>query len=80
MKGGGTEGVVRFRENGFVRAAPSAAGAVLGVMKRGDALPFTGEVTGKGWIAVEYRGSVGWVSGRLVNVRAATLDKVAWDE
>ena len=52
MKGEGTEGVVRFRENCFVRAAPSAAGAVLGVAKRGDALPFAGEATGEGWIAV----------------------------
>ena len=65
MKGSGAGGVVRFRENGFVRATPSAAGAVLGVMKRGGALPFGGEATDDGWIAVNYRGSVGWVAGRL---------------
>lgn len=62
---GGAERVVQFRENGFVRSWPSAAGAVLGVVKRGMALPFVGEVTGGSWIAVEYRGEVGWVSGRL---------------
>ena len=65
MKYAEKESVVRFRENCFVRAAPSAAGAVLGVMKRGQALPFGGGVTGDGWIAVEYRGAVGWVAGRL---------------
>ena len=65
MKYAEKESVVRFRENCFVRAAPSAAGAVLGVMKRGQALPFGGGVTGDGWIQVEYRGGVGWVAGRL---------------
>ncbi len=65
MRDAEKESVVRFRENCFVRAAPSAAGAVLGVMKRGKALPFGGGVTDDGWIAVEYRGGVGWVAGRL---------------
>lgn len=70
MKGEGTEGVVRFRENCFVRAAPSAAGAVLGVAKRGDALPFAGEATDEGWIAVDYRGALGWVTGKLAKCEA----------
>lgn len=70
MKGEGTEGVVRFRENCFVRAVPSSAGAVLGVAKRGDALPFAGEATGEGWIAVEYRGALGWVTGKLAKCEA----------
>jgi len=61
----GEAGVVRFRQNCFVRAAPSAAGAVLGVAKRGDALPFGGKVTRQGWIMVEYRGRTGWVAGRF---------------
>ena len=68
--------VVRFCENCFVRAAPGSAGAVLGVVKRGDALPFGGKVTGEGWIEVEYRGMAGWVTGRFGNVRAKTLDKM----
>ena len=42
MRDAEKESVVRFRENCFVRAAPCAAGAVLGVMKRGKALPFGG--------------------------------------
>lgn len=62
------EHFVRFRENGFVRKTPSAAGAVLGVMKRGAALPFGGVASPEGWLAVIYRGEPGWVSGKLAGV------------
>ena len=64
MSGGQAAVAVRFRENCFVRAAPSAAGAVLGVAKRGDALPYGGKTRG-GWLAVEYLGTPGWVTGRF---------------
>ena len=56
----------RFRENCFVRDAPCAAGAVLAVMKRGQALPRAGRAGVNGWLAVVYRGNVGWVAGRFV--------------
>ena len=65
MSGPGTERPVRFRENCFVRATPSAAGAVLGVMKRGDALPWGGGASPDGWVSVMFRGGVGWASGRF---------------
>lgn len=65
MNATGKAGVVRFRQNCYVRATPSAAGAVLGVAKRGDALPFGGKVTREGWIMVEYRGITGWATGRF---------------
>ena len=61
----GGERFVRFRENGFVRKTPSAAGAVLGVMKRGATLPYGGVASPEGWLAVIYRGVPGWVSGKL---------------
>ena len=64
----GAAGFVRFRENGFVRKTPSAAGAVLGVMKRGATLPFGGVASPAGWLAVTYRGAPGWVSGKFVRV------------
>ena len=64
----GGERVVLFRENGFVRKAPSAAGAVLGVMKRGATLPFGGVASPAGWLAVIYRGVPGWVSGKFAGV------------
>ena len=60
--------VARFRENCFVRSAPCAAGAVLAVMKRGQALPRARSDDGNGWQAVVYRGRVGWVAGRFVEV------------
>ena len=64
----GGERVVLFRENGFVRKAPSAAGAVLGVMKRGAALPYGGVTSAEGWLAVIYRGEPGWVSGKFAGI------------
>lgn len=62
------EGFVRFRENAFVRKAPSAAGAVLGVMKRGATLPYGGVASPAGWLAVFYRGVPGWVSGKFAGI------------
>ena len=64
----GAEDFIRFRENGFVRKSPSAAGAVLGVMKRGATLPFGGVASPEGWLAVVYRGVPGWVSGKFAGV------------
>ena len=64
---GAAKGMVRLRENCFVRDAPSASGAVLGVAKRGDALPWGGTESSGGWLAVTYRGDEGWVSGRLAD-------------
>ena len=65
MSGPGTGRLVRFRENCFVRETPSAAGAVLGVVKRGDALPWGGGASPDGWLSVVFRGGVGWASGRF---------------
>ena len=62
---GRTQAVVRFRESCFVRAAPSAAGAALGVMMRGEGLPCGGDASPDGWLSVIYRGKKGWVSGRF---------------
>ena len=73
-------GVVRFRENCFVRAAPGARGRALGVVKRGEALPLAGKGMAGGWMAVEYRGRVGWAAMRFADVGAEALDKAAADE
>ena len=63
-----TFAVVRFRENCFVRDAPSVAGAVLGVVQRGEALPGGDRGADGGWLAVDWRGARGWVSGRFAAV------------
>lgn len=60
---GGLE--IRFGRNCYIRATPSAAGTVLGVAKRGNALPYGGATAPNGWLAVVYRGEIGWVSGRI---------------
>ena len=64
---GAAKGMVRLRENCFVRDAPSASGAVLGVAKRGDALPWGGTESSGGWLAVTYRGNEGWLSERFAD-------------
>ena len=56
--------VVHLMDNCFIRAAPSAAGAVLGVAKRGQSLPYGGRTTPEGWRLILYRGVPGWVTGR----------------
>ena len=64
---GAAEGIVLLRENCFVRGAPSASGAVLGVAKRGDALPLGGTESSGDWLSVAYLGGEGWVSGRFAD-------------
>ena len=59
---------VRMVENGYVRKAPSAASAALGVMKKGETLPFGDRTAPGGWLSVVYRGVPGWVAGRLGEV------------
>ena len=56
--------VVHLTDNCFIRATPSAAGAVLGVAKRGQCLPYGGQTTPEGWRLILYRGAPGWVTGR----------------
>lgn len=75
--GGGPADVARFRENCFVRDAPCAAGAVLAVMKLGQALPRACRADVDGWLAVVYRGHAGWVAGRFVEGRGPELSGCA---
>ena len=51
--------------NAFVRAAPRADAAPLGLARKGDVLACTGETTPDGWRAVDWRGETGWVWGGL---------------
>ena len=60
-KGCAVYGEIALSENRFIRSAPSAAGAVLGVAKRGERLPCGGRTTPEGWRLVWYRGMWGWV-------------------
>ena len=56
--------VVCMTDNCFIRAAPSAAGTVLGVAKRGQILPYGGQISPEGWKLILWRGAPGWVTGR----------------
>ncbi len=56
---------VRLARNAFVRCAPDANAAPLGLARRGECLPTTGAVNG-GWLAVEWNGLAGWVWGSFL--------------
>lgn len=54
-----------------VRSAPGTDHRVLGVVRKGDSLPYQGEarqVDGRDWYLVEYAGQNGWVSSRFSRV------------
>ena len=48
-----------------MRAAPSANGALVKTLKRGDTLTVTGEIA-DGWAPVEHDGAIGFVSARYI--------------
>ena len=47
-----------------VRSLPGTDGKILGVVHRGDALPYAGETAENGWLKVVYQGGVAWISGK----------------
>ena len=51
----------------YIRAAPNTDGRKLGVLHRGETLPYGGE-TSEGWLLVEYKGENGWVSGKYARL------------
>jgi len=55
--------------NCHVRAFPLPTAAALGVAKRGEKHPYTGEVTVSGWHLIRFGGEMGWVSGRYSEVK-----------
>ena len=46
-----------------IRTAPNTSGKILGVLKKGQTLPYQGQEQ-SGWYLVEYKGENGWVSGK----------------
>jgi peptidoglycan hydrolase-like protein with peptidoglycan-binding domain len=54
----------------WIRTQPNTGGATLGVAKRGDMLPYRGERSESGWLAVSLDGEDGWVSGKYAEVTA----------
>ena len=50
--------------NCYVRSEPSTAGAIRGVATEKAVYPYDGETSAGGWLAVRYKGSRGWVSGK----------------
>lgn len=54
-----------------VRSAPGTSGKKMGVVKKGDRLPWQGEdriVDGTAWHLIEYRGGNAWISGKFSKV------------
>ncbi len=52
----------------WVRTQPDTGGAKMGVAKAGDRLPYRGETSASGWLAVTLDGEDGWVSGKYGKV------------
>lgn len=59
---------LRLTANAFVRAAPHAAAAPLGFVRKSGVLAYGGRTTPDGWHAVDWHGITGWVSGKLAAV------------
>jgi hypothetical protein len=55
-------------ESVWIRTQPSTGGATLGVAKYGDKLPYRGQPSALGWIAVDLDGEDGWVSEKYAEV------------
>ena len=56
--------------NAWVRTQPNTNGATLGVARQGDRLPYRGERSETGWLAVTLDGEDGWVSGKYAELIA----------
>ena len=52
----------------YVRDYPATTGKIIGVARLGSALTYRGEIAENGWVAVEYNGKDGWVSGKYGKV------------
>ena len=63
------ETVVVDGGNCYVRSLPGADGKILGVVHRGDALPYAGETAENGWLKVVYQGGDAWISGKYGHLK-----------
>ena len=52
----------------WVRTAPNTSGGKLDAVKPGTELVYAGETSANGWLKVEFRGEMGWVSGKYSEV------------
>lgn len=50
--------------NCYVRSEPNTSGTKLGVVYDGKLLPYKGQKSENGWLAVEYKAQTAWVSGK----------------
>ena len=48
----------------YVRSLPGTDGKILGVVHRGEVLPYAGETAKNGWLKVVYQGGDAWISGK----------------
>lgn len=50
--------------NCYARTAPDKDGAIIGVAKNGERLPYQGQTSPEGWHLVIFKNQNGWVSGK----------------
>ena len=55
--------------NCYIRTTPNTDGKKLGVARKGDVLPFGGQVSDAGWLLVQYNNQNAWVSGKYGKVQ-----------
>jgi len=60
--------VVGVGGNCYIRSAPNTDGRKLGVLHKGETLPYQGQTSDAGWLLVEYKGENGWVSPKYAKV------------
>lgn len=60
--------VIGVNGNCYIRSAPNTDGRKLGVLHRGEKLPYGGQTSEEGWLLVEYKGENGWVSPKYARV------------
>ncbi len=63
------ERVVISGGNCYVRSMPSTDGKILGIAHNGAILPYAGETSANGWLAVWLNGGKAWVSGKYGQVK-----------
>jgi len=48
----------------YIRSEAGTNGKILGVAKKGSALPYAGEIAENGWLKIRHGEGVGWISGK----------------
>ena len=54
--------------NCYIRVEPNTSGAKLGVVYSGENYTYAGETSENGWLKIDWKGVIGWVSGNYAKL------------